>query len=104
MTIAGMPSEFAADESAAAAWQHGRDDADTAHAYAETYREVFPLTVGAVPFLYADGSDGILCRAYRDGYATRAQDLADGSADETPWHLREPAPGATYPPMGERQG
>lgn len=25
-------------------------------------------------------------------------------ADETPWHKREPAPGATYPPMGERQG
>lgn len=48
--------------------------------------------------------------AWTDGRssADRAQDLADGSAqtDETdvPWHKRTPAPGATYPPMGERQG
>jgi hypothetical protein len=102
-----MPSEFAQNADAAEAWEHGRDDADRAHDYSETYREPFATEVTDVPFMYADGPDGILCRAYRDGYAVRAQDLADGSAttgDDTPWHKREPAPGATYPPMGDRQG
>jgi hypothetical protein len=28
----------------------------------------------------------------------------EGKREGPPWHLRTPAPGATYPPMGERQG
>jgi hypothetical protein len=82
VTSKGMPSEFAQNLNAAAAWEHGRDDADRAHDYSETYREPFATEVTDLPFMYADGPDGILRRAYRDGYAVRAQDLADGTAQD----------------------
>lgn len=55
MTTEGMPSRYANDADAAEAWKHGRQDADRAHAYSE---------------------------AYADGYSTRAQDLADGTAED----------------------
>ena len=100
-----MPGAYAASDAAADAWETGRGDANRAHAYSEEYWEPFETEARDVPVTLHTELER---EAYRDGYATRAQDLADGSAadDETdvPWHKRTPAPGATYPPMGGRQG
>lgn len=103
------PGRMTAEESAA--WLDGKSDADGAHVYSEAYRTPFETdgTAVGMPARYINGTESER-QAYRDGYAVRAQDLADGSAatgeddDGTPWHMREPAPGATYPPMGARQG
>lgn len=78
IAIAGMPSLVAADPAMASAWEDGRDDADKAYGHAETYRELFSLEPTYVPVSHRDGDDREA--AYRDGYAVRAQDLTDGSA------------------------
>lgn len=78
MTASGMPSHIAANEDAAAAWTHGRSDADRAHAHSEANREPFETdgTKVGVPSIYTDGGD-LLREAYADGYSVRAQDLTD---------------------------
>lgn len=73
-----VPGRMTAGEGEA--WKCGRADADRAHNYADTYREPFALEAARVPVLFADSEE--LSYAYRDGYAVRAQDLNDGSADE----------------------
>ncbi|MFE0472598.1 hypothetical protein ACFW2V_13385 [Streptomyces sp. NPDC058947] len=82
MTTEGMPSRYANDADAAEAWKDGRQSADQAHAYSEAYWTPFETdgTKVGLPFLYADG--GLLAEAYADGYSTRAQDLADGTAQD----------------------
>lgn len=105
MTTAGMPGAYAANDAAADAWEDGRAKADRAHAFSEAYGRSFATEAQDVPVTLHTELER---EAFRGGYATRAQDLADGSAtngeNDVPWHKRTPAPGATYPPMGERQG
>lgn len=78
--IEGMPSLVAADPGMADAWTDGRDDATKAFDYAETYRESFSLEATYVPATHRDGDEREA--AYLDGYAVRAQELADGSAQD----------------------
>lgn len=67
-------------EAEGAAWLHGRSDAVRAHIYSETFNTSFETDGTAVdmPAMYVNGSEEER-EAYADGYATRAQDLADGS-------------------------
>jgi hypothetical protein len=80
VTSNGMPSEFAQNADAAATWEDGRDNADRAHAYSEAYGAPFAAEVSEVPSIYGD--TGVEAEAYRDGYAVRAQDLADGTTQD----------------------
>lgn len=73
-----VPGRYAEDE-ARDAFDHGAQDADRAHAHSEAYRLDFPPEVTDVPHRYADGEDGPLCMAYRDGYAQRASELTEGT-------------------------
>lgn len=79
MNTSGMPSAFAASDAAADAWRTGRNDADNSYAYSRAYWEPFWTEAEDVPVtLHMD----LEREAYRDGFRARAQDLADGSADD----------------------